>query len=79
MPAALSLIGDYFPPHRRGRAIGFFIAASAAGVGVALLAGGILLRSFHGRQVVTLPIVGTAADWQADFHPAGRARHCPGC
>jgi MFS family permease len=34
-PAALSLISDYFPPARRGTAVGFFLGGVAMGVGAA--------------------------------------------
>lgn len=39
-PAAISLISDYFPPSRRGTAVGFFLSGIAMGSGAAILIGG---------------------------------------
>src|SRR5258706_4846437 len=39
-PAAISLISDYFPPSRRGTAVGFFFSGIAMGSGAAILIGG---------------------------------------
>jgi MFS family permease len=43
-PAAISLISDYFPPARRGTAVGFFLSGIAMGNGAAILIGGGVLR-----------------------------------
>jgi MFS family permease len=43
-PAAISLISDYFPPSRRGTAIGLYLTGIAMGIGGAMLIGGALLR-----------------------------------
>lgn len=42
-PAAISLIGDYFAPSRRGTAIGFYMMAIPLGSGIAAIAGGAIL------------------------------------
>src|ERR1700732_5376463 len=39
-PAAISLISDYFPPARRGTAVGCFLSGIAMGRGASLLIGG---------------------------------------
>ncbi len=39
-PAAISLISDYFPPARRGLAVGSFLCGIAIGQGAAILIGG---------------------------------------
>lgn len=50
-PAAISLISDYFPPSRRGTAVGFFLSGIAMGSGLAILiAGGVL----HAIELGTL-------------------------
>jgi MFS family permease len=67
MPAAFSLIADYFPPRQRGRAIGVYMTATTAGAGIAMVLGGAVMRSFHGARVVALPLFGQVADWQAAF------------
>ena len=42
-PSALSLISDYFPQGRRGRAIGFYNMGISLGVGVAMILGGLVV------------------------------------
>jgi MFS family permease len=53
-PAAISLISDYFPPSRRGTAVGFFLSGIAMGNGVAILIGGGVLHA-----VELAPLAGT--------------------
>jgi len=67
MPAALSLIGDFFPPHLRGRAMGAYTAAGVFGTGGAYALGGLVLKGLRGVDVVTLPLFGTMAVWKAAF------------
>lgn len=43
-PAAISLISDYFPPSRRGAAVGLFFTGIAMGVGGAIFIGGAILH-----------------------------------
>ena len=43
-PAAISLISDYFPPSRRGTAVGLFLTGIALGIGGAILIGGGMLH-----------------------------------
>ncbi len=59
-PAAISLISDYFPPSRRGTAVGFFLSGIAMGVGVAILIGGGVLHlvqmgAFAGTPLAAQP------------------------
>ena len=44
-PAAISLISDYFPPSRRGTAVGLFLSGIAMGSGAAILIGGGVLHA----------------------------------
>src|SRR5277367_7076695 len=46
-PAAISLISDYFPPSRRGTAVGFFLSGIAMGSGAAILIGGGVLHGIE--------------------------------
>src|SRR5260370_41836030 len=46
-PAAISLISDYFPPSRRGTAVGFFLSGIAMGSGAAILIGGGVRRALE--------------------------------
>jgi len=43
-PAAIALISDYFPPQRRGAAVGLYLSGIAVGVGVSILIGGAVLK-----------------------------------
>ena len=43
-PASISLISDYFPPSRRGMAVGCYLSGIAMGVGVSILIGGGVLH-----------------------------------
>jgi MFS family permease len=48
-PAAISLISDYFPPSRRGTAVGCFLSGIAMGNGASILIGGGVLHAVeHG-------------------------------
>lgn len=52
-PAALSLIGDYFSPVRRGRASGLYLAGGSAGIGLALIVGGRVMEiADYGNKVL---------------------------
>jgi len=43
-PAAISIISDYFPPARRGTAVGFFLSGIAIGSGASIFIGGGVLQ-----------------------------------
>jgi MFS family permease len=62
-PAGVSLLADFFPPSRRGTAMGVFYAGIFVGGGCAFILGGLLWRSLGDRQVV-LPLVGPLHSWQ---------------
>jgi MFS family permease len=58
-PAAISLISDYFPPARRGTAVGCFLSGIAMGIGASILIGGGVLHlvqigTFAGTPLATL-------------------------
>ena len=71
MPAAFSLISDYFPKAQRGRAVGVFGIGGFGGIGLSYLIGGAVLASFRGVDTVSLPIVGTTSLWHAAFIVVG--------
>jgi MFS family permease len=59
-PAAISLISDYFPPSRRGTAVGCFLSGIAFGIGASILIGGgvlhfVQLGVFSDTPLATLP------------------------
>lgn len=60
-PAAYSLIGDYFPPTRRGRAMSVYSTGLYLGGGLAFIIGGFLLTLIP-PQATFGPI--TLKDWQ---------------
>lgn len=67
IPAAFSIIADYFPPHRRGRAFGVFSIGLFAGAGLAFIVGGAILRWFGDADIAVLPLLGETALWKAAF------------
>ncbi|MDB6045033.1 MAG: hypothetical protein JWM63_3584 [Gammaproteobacteria bacterium] len=59
-PAAISLISDYFPPSRRGTAVGCFLSGIAMGSGASILIGGGVLHvveqgALAGTALAALP------------------------
>ncbi len=62
--AALSMISDYFPRERRGKAIAFYSMGISLGGGIALLVGGQVIGFVSTAPPVTLPLVGELAAWQ---------------
>ncbi|MFZ4748379.1 MAG: MFS transporter [Sphingomonas sp.] len=67
VPAGMSLLGDYFPPEKLGRAVGLFIGSTYAGSGVALIAIGAVLGWLAKHPDINLPLIGVARDWQIAF------------
>jgi MFS family permease len=68
-PAALSLIADYFPPVRRGRAMSIFYMGAVIGSGAATTIGALILRRLDGG--LQLPFLQSLAPWQAMFVLSG--------
>ena len=50
-PCAMSLLAERYPAERRGRAMGIFGAAAAAGGGIGVALGGLLAESYGWRSV----------------------------
>ena len=67
MPAAYSMIADYFPREMLGRAIGVYAIGAYLGAGLALILGGAAIRLITASGPVDLPIVGTLVPWQLTF------------
>jgi MFS family permease len=70
-PAAFSLITDYFPPHRRGRAQGIYNMGIFAGTGVALVLGGFAIGWLSQRPTWDVPLLGIVRWWQLLFIAIG--------
>lgn len=64
-PAAMSMIADYFPPNRRGTAIGVFLTGMAMGGGTAVLIGGALLQGFENGSLALPAMFGDLPPWRA--------------
>lgn len=69
-PAAVSLIADMFPPHRRGRAISAYFFGATIGTALSSLIPGFILGS--GLQL-TLPVFGELSPWRTTFIICGMA------
>lgn len=66
-PAGMSIMSDYFPPEKLGRAVGAFFVSAPVGQAVGLIAGGLLLQWLTTSSVlVTGPLAGFEP-WQAAF------------
>jgi MFS family permease len=72
-PAAISLIGEYFPPDRRGTAMGIFLGGIVVGAGAAIGIGGGLLQLAEAAPLRVLPLLGAAAPWRIVLLLAGLA------
>jgi MFS family permease len=59
-PAAISLISDYFPPSRRGTAVGLFLSGIAMGNGAAILIGGAVLNAIKMGALAATPLAAQA-------------------
>ena len=62
-PAAISLISDYFPPARRGLAVGSFLCGIAVGIGASILIGGGVLKVVE-SGVLSGTAIGAYAPWR---------------
>jgi MFS family permease len=62
-PAAISLISDYFPPSRRGTAVGCFLSGIAMGIGASILIGGGVLHLVQLGALANTPFA-TQAPWR---------------
>ncbi|MCP5327190.1 MAG: MFS transporter [Steroidobacteraceae bacterium] len=66
-PPALSLLKDYFPPDRIGRAIGLYTAGVSSGSGLAFVIGGTVYPKIQATGPQHWPIVGLVEPWQQMF------------
>jgi len=70
-PSAMSIIGDSFPPEKRGKPIAVYTAALSLGGGIAYLIGGAVLHWAKTTSSIDVPLVGPLAPWQATFFAVG--------
>ncbi|MCS0503261.1 MFS transporter [Ancylobacter mangrovi] len=72
-PAAVSMIGDSFPPERRSLPLGVYVGAASIGSGLALIGGGAVIRAVEQAPQIELPLFGIVRSWQATFIIVGLA------
>ncbi|MGH8289379.1 MAG: MFS transporter [Steroidobacteraceae bacterium] len=72
-PAAISMIGEYFPPDRRGTAMGVFLTGIVVGAGAAIGIGGGLLQLAEAHSLRALPVLGAFSPWRTVLLVAGIA------
>jgi MFS family permease len=66
-PAGLSMMSDYFPKERLGRAIGAFFVSAPVGQAVGLIAGGLLLQWLATSPFLSSGLLQGFEPWQAAF------------
>ena len=70
-PSAYSMISDYFPRERLGRAIGVYQSGGIVGAGLAFLVGGAVIQWISTLDTLSFPMVGTLQPWQLTFMTVG--------
>jgi MFS family permease len=70
-PSAYSMIADYFPKDKLGRALGVYQSGAFFGVGLALIFGGLAIRFAATADDISLPLIGIVAPWQLAFMAVG--------
>jgi MFS family permease len=66
MPAAVSILADYFGPKSRARALSVYSIGLYFGSGLAMGGGGALMKAF-GPAVTVVPVIGALASWRLVF------------
>jgi MFS family permease len=61
------MLADYFPPERRGRAIGLYSMGVYLGIGLAAIIGAKVIGALADEPPVHLPVVGELAAWHLTF------------
>lgn len=70
-PSAYSMLSDYFPPKRLGRAIGTYSTGLFVGGGLALIVGGAVIGALSGAESTHIPVLGEVRNWQLAFIVVG--------
>jgi MFS family permease len=66
-PAAYSMIADYFPKEKLGRAIGVYVIGLYLGAGLAMLVGSAVISMVSSMPLIELPYYGIIKPWQLTF------------
>jgi len=70
-PAAYSMIADYFPREKLGRALGVYQSGAFFGAGLSFLVGGLVIQAMAKAGPVSLPVLGDVKAWQLVFFAVG--------
>ncbi len=70
-PAAYSMIADYFPREKLGRALGVYQAGAFFGAGLSFLVGGLVIQAVAKAGAISLPVLGDVKAWQVVFFTVG--------
>ena len=66
-PSAYSLLGDYFPKEKLGRAMAVYSIGVPLGSGVALILSGLVIKAIEAWPAPTLPGFGVLEPWRLTF------------
>ena len=66
-PAAYSMLADFFPKDKLGRAIGIYSSGVFIGIGLSFIIGSVLVTGIQAVGGIDLPILGHLNAWQATF------------
>lgn len=66
-PSAYSMIADYFPPAKRGRALGIFAMGVYFGIGAAIMLTGLVVQLVASTPSIDVPLLGEVRSWQVAF------------
>lgn len=66
-PAAYSILGDYFPRERLGRAMAVYSIGVPLGSGIALVAGSLVVKFVSEGPALALPLLGVLEPWRLAF------------
>lgn len=70
-PAAYSMLSDYFPKHRLGRAMAIYSIGVPLGSGIALVIGGMVVKFASEMPAIVLPVLGPTEPWRLVFYLVG--------
>lgn len=66
-PAAYSMLGDYFPREKLGRAMAVYSIGVPLGSGIALVAGSLVVKFVTEGPAVVVPLLGALEPWRLTF------------
>jgi len=70
-PAAYSMLGDYFPREKLGRAMAVYSIGVPLGSGIALVAGALVVKFVTEGPALVLPLLGAMQPWRLTFLVVG--------